>query len=72
MFGIVVNAIPFYLLALVAFLMLMGQGLLLAWRVVGVAFSTYYARFSRGSMVEALNEDFVRTARQGSASPGRC
>lgn len=38
-------------------------GLVLAWLVVGITNSTAYARFSRGSMVEALSEDFVRTAK---------
>ena len=37
-------------------------GLLLAWIVFGIYNSTAYARFSRGSMVDALNEDYVRTA----------
>jgi peptide/nickel transport system permease protein len=83
--SLVVNAIPFYLLALLAWLVLISEwgvfpqsgyfspfqdgplawakGMVLAWLVLGVSFSTDYARFSRGSMVEALNEDFVRTAR---------
>ncbi|MGH3455700.1 MAG: ABC transporter permease, partial [Nocardioidaceae bacterium] len=39
------------------------SGLLLPWLVLGLAFSTQYARFSRGSMVESLSEDYVRTAR---------
>jgi peptide/nickel transport system permease protein len=38
-------------------------GLLLAWVVMGIYFSTDYARFSRGYMIEALGEDYVRTAR---------
>lgn len=37
-------------------------GLLLPWLVLGVAQSTVYARFSRGAMVEALGEDYARTA----------
>jgi peptide/nickel transport system permease protein len=83
--SLVINALPFYLLALLAWLMLISQwgifpdsgyfspfqdgpvawvkGMLLAWLVLGVSSSTDYARFSRGSMIEALNEDFVRTAR---------
>jgi peptide/nickel transport system permease protein len=83
--SLVINAIPFYLLALLAWLMLISawgifpdsgyfspfqdgpvawvKGMLLAWLVLGVSSSTDYARFSRGSMIEALNEDFVRTAR---------
>ncbi len=83
--SLLVNSIPYYLLALLAFLMLISQwgifpdsgyypilkdgpvawvkGLLLAWLVVGIWSSTAYARFSRGAMIEALNEDYVRTAR---------
>jgi peptide/nickel transport system permease protein len=37
-------------------------GLLLPWLVIGIFNATQYARFSRGSMVETLGEDFVRTA----------
>jgi peptide/nickel transport system permease protein len=83
--SLVINALPFYLLALLAWLMLISawgifpdsgyfspfqdgpvawvKGMLLAWLVLGISSSTDYARFSRGSMIEALNEDFVRTAR---------
>jgi peptide/nickel transport system permease protein len=39
------------------------SGMLLPWLVIGITGATQYARFSRGSMIEALNEDFVRTAR---------
>ncbi|GAB3399491.1 ABC transporter permease [Flindersiella endophytica] len=39
------------------------KGLLLAWIVLGLYNTTQYARFSRGSMVETLGEDYVRTAR---------
>jgi peptide/nickel transport system permease protein len=38
------------------------SGLLLPWIVLGIFGATQYARFSRGSMIEALSEDFVRTA----------
>ena len=87
------NALPFYLIALLAWLLLISKwgifpesgyfspihdgpvawakGLMLAWLVLGVAFATDYARFSRGSMVEALNEDFVRTARAKGLSERR-
>lgn len=83
--SLIVNAIPYYLLALLAYLYLISawgifpetayyspftegpllfiQGLLLPWIVIGVFYSTQYARFGRGSMIEALNEDYVRTAR---------
>ncbi len=80
-----INAIPYYLLALLAYLYLVQGlglfpetgyhspfkegpikfvgGLLLPWLMLGIAYSTQYARFSRGAMVDALNEDYVRTAR---------
>ena len=83
--SLVINAIPYYLLALLAYLFLISQwgifpesgyfppledgpiawiqGMSLAWIVLGLAYSTQYARFSRGSMIESLNEDYVRTAR---------
>jgi peptide/nickel transport system permease protein len=47
-----------------------ANALLLPWLVLGLVYSTQYARFSRGSMVEALNEDFVRTARAKGLSSG--
>lgn len=39
-----------------------AAGLLLPWLVIGVTNSTQYARFTRGSMVETLGEDYIRTA----------
>lgn len=39
------------------------KGMLLAWLALGLTYSTQYARFGRGAMVEALSEDYVRTAR---------
>jgi peptide/nickel transport system permease protein len=91
--SLVVNAIPYYLLALLAYLLLISQwgifpesgyfpilkdgpvawakGLLLAWLVIGVSSSTQYARFSRGSMIESMNEDYVRTARAKGLSDRR-
>ncbi|TQL68299.1 peptide/nickel transport system permease protein [Nocardioides albertanoniae] len=38
-------------------------GLLLPWLALGLVNSSKYARFTRGSMIEAFNEDYVRTAR---------
>ena len=38
-------------------------GLLTPWLVLGIYFCTQYARYSRGSMVETLSEDYIRTAR---------
>jgi peptide/nickel transport system permease protein len=80
-----INAIPYYLLALLSYLFLISQwaifpesgyfspftdgpiawvkGLILAWIVLALAYATSYARFSRGSMIESMNEDYVRTAR---------
>jgi peptide/nickel transport system permease protein len=80
-----INAIPYYLLALLAYLYLVQSlsifpatgyfspisegpvkyvsGMLLPWVMIGISYSTQYARFSRGAMVDALNEDYVRTAR---------
>ena len=91
--SLLINAVPYYLLALLAYLFLISQwsifpesgyfplledgpvawvkGLLLAWLVLGLFYSTQYARFSRGSMIESLNEDFVRTARAKGLSERR-
>jgi peptide/nickel transport system permease protein len=38
-------------------------GLGLAWVALGIFGCTQYTRFSRGAMVEALSEDYVRTAK---------
>ena len=38
-------------------------GLLLAWIALGIFGSTQYTRYSRGAMVEALSEDYIRTAK---------
>lgn len=83
--ALVVNAVPYYLLALLAYILLVQawqvfpetgyfspfedgpvawvKGMLLVWLVLGISYSTQYARFTRGSMIDALNEDFVRTAK---------
>ncbi len=45
--------------------------LLLPWLVLGVANSTQYARFTRGSMAEVLGEDYVRTAAAKGISSNR-
>ncbi|ADB31763.1 binding-protein-dependent transport systems inner membrane component [Kribbella flavida DSM 17836] len=39
------------------------MGFLTPWLVLGLYFCTSYARYSRGSMVETLSEDYIRTAR---------
>ena len=81
---LVFSSIPYYLVALLSFLILtlntsyfpdVGytpffenpaawfSGLLLVWLVMGIYGATAYTRYSRGSMVEALSEDYVRTAK---------
>ncbi|NUR52402.1 MAG: ABC transporter permease [Hamadaea sp.] len=40
-----------------------ASGLVLPWLVLGIVNSTQYTRYSRGSMIESLSEDYVRTAR---------
>ena len=81
---LVFSSIPYYLVALLSFLLLTlstslfpdvtyvsffdsplkwASGLLLVWLVMGIYGATSYTRYSRGAMVEALNEDYVRTAR---------
>ncbi|NUR08573.1 MAG: ABC transporter permease [Nocardioidaceae bacterium] len=91
--SLVIFAVPYYLFALLAYLLLISQwgifpesgyfplftdgpvawakGLLLAWLVIGLTSATQYARFSRGSMIESLNEDYVRTARSKGLSERR-
>ncbi|MBC9733590.1 ABC transporter permease [Nocardioides marmotae] len=39
------------------------SGLLLAWIALGIFGCTQYTRYARGSMVEALSEDYIRTAK---------
>jgi peptide/nickel transport system permease protein len=38
-------------------------GMALAWFALGAFGCTTYTRYSRGSMVEVLNEDYIRTAK---------
>jgi len=38
-------------------------GLFLAWFALGIFGCTQYTRYTRGAMVEALNEDYIRTAK---------
>jgi peptide/nickel transport system permease protein len=80
---LVVSAIPFYLVALLAWIYLSLQlkifpntgyypithnpiktisWMALPWLVIGLTNCTSYARFTRGQMVETLNEDYIRTA----------
>ena len=80
---LVVSSIPFYLVALLAWIYLSLQlrifpnteyypitqnpwktvtYMALPWLVLGLTNCTTYARFTRGQMVETLNEDYIRTA----------
>jgi len=82
--SLIFSSIPFYLVALLAMLLLTLStsffpapayaspfhdpahwftGMLLVWLVLGIYGSTSYTRYSRGAMVEALSEDYVRTAK---------
>ena len=47
--------------------------MMLPWLVLGLTGCTSYARFTRGQMVETLNEDYIRTAAgQGRAHAATC
>ncbi|GAB3399293.1 ABC transporter permease [Flindersiella endophytica] len=46
-----------------------ASGLLLAWIVLGLTRSIDYSRYVRSAMVEALEEDFIRTARAKGLPP---
>jgi peptide/nickel transport system permease protein len=80
---LVVSAIPFYVICLLAWIYLSLQlqifpttgyypitenplktisYMMLPWLVLGLTGCTSYARFTRGQMVETLNEDYIRTA----------
>jgi len=39
------------------------SGMLLAWVALGIFGCTQYTRYARGAMVEALGEDYIRTAK---------
>jgi peptide/nickel transport system permease protein len=81
--SLIVSAIPFYLVALLAWIYLSLRlaifpnteyypithnplktvaYMILPWLVIGLTSCTDYARFTRGQMVETLNEDFIKTA----------
>ncbi|ASW57728.1 ABC transporter permease [Plantactinospora sp. KBS50] len=48
-----------------------AAGLLAPWLTLGLANATQYTRYSRASMIEALGEDYVRTARSKGISERR-
>jgi peptide/nickel transport system permease protein len=39
------------------------NSLILPWITLAAAFAAFYARMTRGNLIEAMNEDFIRTAR---------
>jgi peptide/nickel transport system permease protein len=45
------------------------SGLLLAWLALGIFGCTQYTRYTRGAMVEALSEDYIRTAKAKGLPP---
>ncbi len=45
------------------------SGMLLAWVALGIFGCTQYTRYARGSMVEALSEDYIRTAKAKGLPP---
>ena len=48
-----------------------ATALALPWACIGLTYSTSYARYSRGQMIETLGEDYVRTAEaKGASSAG--
>jgi len=48
-----------------------ATGLLAAWLTLGLTNSAQYTRYSRGSMIESLGQDYVRTARSKGISERR-
>jgi peptide/nickel transport system permease protein len=44
-------------------------GMFLAWMALGIFGCTQYTRYTRGAMVEALNEDYIRTAKAKGLPP---
>jgi peptide/nickel transport system permease protein len=47
------------------------QSLILPWMVLAAAFAAFYARLLRGSMIEVMSEDYIRTARAKGLSERR-
>jgi peptide/nickel transport system permease protein len=48
-----------------------ASGMLAAWLTLGLTNSAQYTRYSRGSMIESLGQDYVRTARSKGISERR-
>jgi peptide/nickel transport system permease protein len=47
------------------------NSLILPWLVLAAAFAAFYARMTRGNLIEALGEDYIRTARAKGLSERR-
>ena len=47
------------------------EGLLMPWFVLAAAFAAFYARMVRGNLIDAMGEDYVRTARAKGLSERR-
>ncbi len=47
------------------------QALILPWLVIAASFAAIYSRLLRGSLLEVLSEDYIRTARAKGLSEGR-
>ncbi len=47
------------------------ESLLLPWLVLAASFAAIYARLLRGSLIEVMGEDYIRTARAKGLSEGR-
>jgi peptide/nickel transport system permease protein len=48
-----------------------AEGLILPWLVLAAAFAAFYARMTRGNLIEVLGEDYIRTARAKGLSERR-
>jgi peptide/nickel transport system permease protein len=47
------------------------QALIMPWFVLAAAFAAFYARLLRGSLIEVMEEDYIRTARAKGLSEQR-
>ena len=46
--------------------------LILPWFTLAVLYVGFYSRVLRSNMLDAMNEDYVRTARAKGSASGRC
>jgi peptide/nickel transport system permease protein len=45
--------------------------MIMPWSVLALAYAAFYARMTRGNLIEAMGEDYIRTARAKGLSEGR-